>query len=316
MSKLILLIVFLIFSNHCFAHKPKVKFENYGNIKTYYISEFNVDSKTVSSEELKIEVIGKMAKIISEKLGYKDTIMIERKTYLTYNKNDLYILENDNSNYKIGFLDNSVVLKSNGKGLAIRIMSKKVNIKDVLKLVEYTINNRYNINKSLVSTPYFHIEDEHFKVLANSEELIFKILNKNSKLVDDIINEEILLTNNSVMKISWKNGEFVFGMNLDKFKPDNLYRELMKDQYKIYDFKYFINSVDSYYFIIFHDEETFSYFDGMIENTSQKIKIKNNDSWYPFKLGKEKIGTKIILYNSPEFFYVYSTDKKSIQKIE
>lgn len=288
MKRFFLLFIFLIISNNFSAHKPKVKIENFGNVKTFFISEFNFGAKTIESEELKIQIIGKLSKEISEKLGYKDTIIIERKTFLSYNKSNFYMLENDNSNYKVAVLDDGVVLKSNGKGLAIRIISDKVDVIDVLKLVEYTIQNRLKVNKSLVLIPYFHNEDEQIEVFANTEEFISKIVSRNSKLVDEIIKQEVTLEKDTETIISWKNNEFVFKMNLEKFKPDNLYRDLLKDELKIQDFKYYINSSNYNLFLVFTDMETFMYFDGNEENTSQKIKIDSNRSWYPFVLAKDK----------------------------
>jgi hypothetical protein len=316
MKILFSLFIFLICSNNFFADKPKVKVENFGNIKTFYISEFNFNSKTIASEELKMQIIGKLSKEISEKLGYKDTIMIERKTFLSYNKRNFYMLENDNSDYKVAFLDDGVLRKSNGKGLAIRVISAKVNVIDILKLVEYTIKNRQKVNKSLVSIPYFHNEDEQIEVFVNTEEFISKTVNRNSKLVDEIIKQEVILEKDTETIISWNNNEFIFKMNLEKFKPDNLYRDLLKNQLKIQDFKYYIKSPNYYFFLVFTDMKTFTYFDGEEDNTSQKIKIENSRSWYPFILGKDKIGSKIILYNDKEFFYMYDINKKLLQKIE
>lgn len=316
MKRFFLFFIFLIISNNYSAHKPKIKIENFGNIKTFYISEFNFNLKTISSEELKMQIIGKLAKEISEKLGYKDTIMIERKTFLSYNKRDFYMLENNNSNYKVAFLDEGVLRKSNGKGLAIRVISAKVNVIDVLKLVEYTIKNRQKVNKSLVSIPYFHNENEQIEVFVNTEEFISKIVNRNSKLVDEIIKQEVILEKETETIISWNNNEFIFKMNLEKFKPDNLYQDLPKNQLKIQDFKYYINSPNYNFFLVFADMDTFMYFDGREENRSQKIKIDNNRSWYPFVLGKDKIGSKIILYDWNQIIFVYDINKKLLQKIE
>lgn len=316
MKRFFLLLIFLIISNNYSAHKPKVKIENFGNIKTFFISEFNFGAKTIESEELKMQIIGKLSKVISEKLGYKDTIMIERKTFLSYNKRDFYMLENDNSNYKVAFLDDGVLRKSNGRGLAIRIVSEKVNVIDVLKLVEYTIQNRKKINKALISQPYFHNEDEQIKVFANIKEFISKIVGRNSKLVDEIIKQDVILENDSETIISWNNNEFVFRRNLSRFEEESNYAKSIKSQLKVPDFKYCIKSSNYHFFLVFQDMETFIYFDGEEENTSQKIKIENSRSWYPFILGKDKIGSKIILYNDREFFYVYDIKKKLLQKIE
>ncbi|MCU7618955.1 hypothetical protein NZ698_17395 [Chryseobacterium sp. PBS4-4] len=315
MNKFFLLLIFLVSLNNFSAHKPKVKVENFGNIKTFFISEFNFGAKTIASEELKMRIIGKLSKEISEKLGYKDTIIIERKTFLSYNKSNFYMLENDNSNYKLAVLDDGVVLKSNGKGLAIRIVSDKVDVIDVLKLVEYTIQNRLKINKSLVLRPYFHNEDEQIEVFANTEEFISKIVNQNSNLVDEIIKQEVILEEDTETIISWNKNEFVFKMNLEKFKPDNFYRDLLKNQFKIQDFKYFIKSDIYNFFLVFTTDQSFSFFDGHEENKILDVHIQKENTFYPFRISIEKMINKIVIY-SRDYFYIYDIKKKLLQKIE
>lgn len=315
MKSIFSLLIFLIFSNYYTGHSTKTKIKNYGNVKTLYISEFNFGEKTVSAEELKMEILGRLSKQIADKLGFKDTVMLERKTYLYPDKTSLFILEKNDTNYKLLKLDEGYKKMQGGSGVAIRIQSQKVSVEDVLKMVEYAIKNRKKLHGKLIKTDYWLSETDKIQILANSQEFISEITKVKSNLVDEIINEQIPLSDNPTMKIFWKNNEFVFGMNLDKLKSGNDYADLMKSQFRFCDFEYYINSQDSYFFLIFHNAKTFSYFDGNEDNTTQKITIEKK-SWYPFRLGKEKIGTKIILYDTPEYFYVYNINKKLLQKIE
>lgn len=303
-------------SNSVEAHKPKVRIENLGNIKTYFKSGFNFNQKTIESEELKIRVIGRLSRIIAEKLGCSDTIMIERTTYYAHDTaQNFFILENNNSQYKLAVLDEGVLLKTNNSGLAIRVMSENVNVVDVLKLVEYSILNRKKLNKKLIPQTYFYGE-EKLKILANSEDFIRKICKMQSKLVDEVIDNNIELLDNGFLRteISWKNGKFMFGINR-KYPAGETYPDSEIYNYEIEDFKYYVDSAYSDFFLIFLTPNTFTYFDGDSENTPDKIEVEKS-SWYPFQLSKDNFGDKIVLFDTNAYFYVYNFKKKLLQKIE
>ncbi|OCK49833.1 hypothetical protein BA768_08025 [Chryseobacterium sp. CBo1] len=311
-------IIFLFFSNYCTAHKTKVKIQNYGNVKTLYISEFNFGDKTVSAEELKMEVLGKLSKQIADKLGFKDTIMLERKTIMYPNKSNLFIIEQNDANYKLLKLGEGYEKTKGGSGVAIRLQSLKVAIEDVLKMVEYAIKNKKKLNKSLIPVNYFYNDDNQITVLANSDDFIRKITRKQSDLVNEIIKTEVELLNNgfSKTKISWKDGEFVFGFN--DVPPNNgNYFKLETEKFTTKDFKYYIENTWNDFFIVFHDSDCFTYFDGREENTSSQKLDENISDFYPFRLNKDKISNKIVIIPfRSDVIYIYKINKKLLQKIE
>lgn len=310
------LLIFLIFSNYCHAHKPKFKVERFGNVKTFFRSQFNFGDKTIESQEMKIHIVGKLSEILANRLNFKDTLMIEYEK--NHFKQKLKILESDNSNYKVLGLTEGGVIKSNGRGLAVRIIDDNIEVSDVLKLVEYTIVNKEKLNQSLNPIKYFYNDENQITVLANSDDFIQKITKKQSDLIDEIIANEVELLNNgfSKTKISWKNGEFVFGFN-DVLPTSGKYLKLETEKYAIKDFKYYVENTWNDFFIIFNDSNCFTYFDGREENiSSQKLDEKISD-FYPFRLNKDKIANKILLipFNN-DGFYVYKINKKLLQKIE
>ena len=318
MKPIFSLIIFLIFSNYCTAHKTKVKIKNFGNVKMLYISEFNFGDKTVSAEELKMEILGKLSKQIADKLGFKDTIMLERKTDMYPNKNNLFIIEQNDANYKLLKLGEGYEKMEGGSGVAIRIQSLKVAIEDVLKMVEYAIKNKKKLNKSLNPVNYFYNYEDQITVLANSDDFIQKIIRKKSNLIDEIIQSEILLLDSGELRteISWKNNEFIFAKNPKYLKENNVYKNEYVS-YKVSDFKYYLESFDSSYVVIFNDVNTFTYFDGREENTSTQRLDKNIGDLYPFRLSKDKISNKIILIPfRSNVIYIYKINKKLLQKIE
>lgn len=314
MKYFFLYFLLLVSSNFVKAHKPKVRIETFGNVKTYFKSEFNFNPKTIASEELKIRVIGQLSRVIAEKLGYSDTIMIERTTYYAHDPNQkFFILENNNSQYKLAVLDEGVLLKTNNSGLAIRVLSENVNVVDVLKLVKYSILNRKKLNKKLISKTYFYGE-EKLIILANSEDFIRKICKVQSKLVDEIIDNKIELLDNGFLrtKISWKNGKFMFGIN-HKYPAGETNQDFVMDNYEIEDFKYYVDSTYSNFFLIFLTPSIFTYFDGDIDNTQDKIEIEKK-SWYPFQLSRDNFGDKIVLFDTNTYFYVYNLKKNYSRK--
>lgn len=318
MKSIFSLLIFLIFSNYFTAHKPKFKMERFGNVKTFFRSGFNFGDKTIESQEMKIHVIGKLSEILAKRLNLKDTLMIEYER--SYNDKKLIILESDNSNYKVLGLNEGVIMKSNNRGLAVRIIDKNIDVINVLKLVEYTILNRKKINKFLTTVDYNYSYRDEYKVaiLANSDDFIQKILKKNSDLISEIAQSKILLLDNGGLRteILWKNNEFVFAKSIKYLKEDNVYKNEYVS-YKVSDFKYYLDSFDSSCILIFNDTNTFTYFDGREENTSSQKLDENFSDFYPFRLNKDKISNKILLipFNN-DGFYVYKINKKLLQKIE
>lgn len=313
MSFKIISFIILLSFNFSFAHKSKVKFENFGNVKTYFVSGFNYGNKTIEAEELKIQIIGKLSRRICEKLKYKDTLLVEYQTY--YFQNPLFILENNNSNYRILGFKNGKVMRTNNNGISISIINKKISIDDVLKLVEYSIKNRKSLNNHLKVEDYFYGTDSKISVMANSSDFIENITKKESKIVDEIKKEKIELVNNSLLRTAlyWEKGYFYFNINNGGKEP---YEQNYNDELKIEDFYYFLDSPYSNYFFVFTDKNHFFYFDGIKEHTSELNEIPNKIDNSIFYLTKENFEKNIIFYDSGDYFYVYNKLKKEIKRIE
>ena len=309
------LIVLLIFSNSLSAHKDKIKIKNFGNVKTLYISEFNFGEKVVSSEELKMEVLGELSRRLAENMGFKDTIMIERKTFLSLNKSDVYIIEKNDTNYKFLKLNNDYTEVKGGSGIAVRILSPKVDVEQVLKLVEFAIINKHKLNKYLIKTDYYFDEEVKISISANTVKFIAAITSKESAIVKTLLQIELLLFKDNDQIVYWVNNEFCFKMNLERFKSDNVYKDLWKDELKVRDFKYYIQSDSNNFFVVFTNEKLFSFFDGNEDHEAIDIEVDSTRNMYPFGISREKIMGKIIIYNRDDFF-IYDIHKKKLQKIE
>lgn len=315
MKSIFALIILLIYSNSFSANKPKIKIKDFSNVKTMYISEFNVSQNIISAEELKMEILGQLSKELAERLGFKDTIVIERKTYLNHNQKNLYIIEKNNSNYKLLLLGEGSVKKMGGSGIAVRIQSAKVNVTDVLKMVEYAIVHEKTLNQNLVKTNYFLFEGDRIQILANSEKSISNIVLNNSVLVNSLMQKEFILFKDRNKIITWHNDEFTFKENLDRYQPAHLYAHINHGELKLQDFYYYIRNEIYDYFLVFSDKNTFSYFDGDEGRTSKKMEIEKGSSFYPYMTAKEIIYGKLVIYDSDNYF-IYNIYKKTLQKIE
>jgi len=315
--KHIFLFVLLLLTNFCLAHTPKVRVKKFGNVKTYYSSYFNF-GQPISSEELKIQILGQLSQDLAEKLNYRDTIMVEYHVRLPEERK-LFILENENSNYKLLGLVEGQIIESNKSGLAIRVIDERISVEEILKLVEYTIVNRKKINKYLqtVTFPYGYRGDNYVKVQANSEEFINTILKKKSKMVDEVMKKSIVFLDNGLLrtKLFWENNEFVFGIN-NTTTPAKEYTIPEYTQYKTSDFNYFADSPTSEFFVISEKESGLVYFDGKHENTSLISVPVYSYRMSPFYISKDRFWGKVIVSNDRVSFYVYNIHKKTTLKIE
>ncbi|WP_294323043.1 hypothetical protein [uncultured Chryseobacterium sp.] len=309
-------IIFLFFPYSFKAHKPKVKIGTYGNVKTFFFSGFNFGDRTIESQELKIQVIGKLAESMLKKLNYTDPVLIEYKK--RYDESSLFILENNNSNYKILGFESGILTKSNCKGFGVCIIDDNLDVVNVLRILEYCIVNRKSINNSLQPVHFKYSENGNMTVLANSEDFIKKITGSHSVLTKKIIAEETELLNHGFMntRISWKNGVFIFGYNETTPTGGN-YISFERTKYILKDFNYYIESSWADFFIIFNDSDHFTYFDGNKENTSSQKLAESVSTFYAFSLGKDRLADKVILINSfKNLLYIYHINKKLLQKIE
>lgn len=311
-----MLLIFILFSNLFLAHKPKVKIENFGNVKTYYASDFNFNY-ALSSEEMKIHILGKLSEDIAKRLGYKDTILIEYRVRFNKQMDRLTILEEKSSNYKIHGLIEGNILKSNGSGLAVRIIDTKINVDEILKLVEYTIINRQKINEHLSTIKFSYDKDNSINILANLEEFIKTIIKKRSKLVEEVMGKSIVLLDNKYLRtrLLWENNEFIFGINTIS-PSDGQYETVTREEYKVKDFKYYVDSRVSDFFLIFEDKNRLMYFDGIEKNKGLILETKEKEIDYPFNISKDRFNGKVIVFNNGYYFYVYDVNKKTTLKIE
>jgi len=123
------LITFFVYIN-MFAHKDVGFKYVFDNIKVTVFAPYHMELMN------KPLIIGKYARLLTEKLKYKDTIN------LTFSQNSI----ESNNSIKVYFLDKNE--NSENKGLNIYLSQKDFDIKGVLNLIEYACLNIKKINNN------------------------------------------------------------------------------------------------------------------------------------------------------------------------
>lgn len=289
-----IIIVLLFFSSiNAFAHKDKLVSETYGNVKTVIMTGFNyldID---------KIKIIGQLTKELSNRLKYRDTILIEYiHDYTNKYSDDLYLLEYNNSNYKLledSSIKSNYTIKSNGKGLSVRMYADNINIVDVLKLVEFTILNKEKTNSYLTqkNIGYNVLEDKALLsplfVQATDDKVIKKIFASTSEIVNEIIQERILVNGQEPygLEIYWQNGKFIFEYNNTLDNSKDFVFELEDYYYHLY--------VNQNSIVVFADKNSFYYLDGKKANEKRQVALEKR-TFAPIRV--MNFGDKI-LFQSP-----------------
>lgn len=289
MKTKIQILILLLFSINSFAHKDKVFFEIYGNVKVYMRTGFDY------SDIDKIKIIGKLSEKLSKNLNYKDTIFVEYiQDYTDYYSDDLYILEYNNSNFKLanGF-KSQISSETNNSGLSVRIYADRIKILDILKYVEYLINNKEETNNYLTrkNIGYNHYEEQQYLEPINSEatndKFLEKILSKESETITNLINQKIEVKSEEFygIEIYWKNDKFMFEYKLFKEKQDFIFE--IKDYY-------YCVSVNVNELLVFVDENSFYFINGEKEIKRKLNKIDNGTN-VPVRI--VDLDDKILIYD-------------------
>ena len=301
-------ILALLFSFNCFAHKDKVIGKTYGNVKIYMKTGFDY------SDIDKIQIVGKLSEKLSERLHYKDTIFIEYiQDYTNIYGDDLYMLEFNNSNYKIiGGIKSEYTIKSNNSGLSVRIYADRINIVEILKLVEFTITNKEKTNSYLTKKEigFNRYKEQPLNSIATDDKIIDKIYSSESELIKELINERILVNeqDNYGIEIYWMNDKFIFEYN-------HIHSDKQEFVFELKDYFYhkYLNVND---ILIFVNKNSFYYLDGTNDEKKELVKM-DNTSYAPLII--MNFGNKVLFhpFRNRNQLSIFLKDKnKVISKFE
>lgn len=262
----------------------------------------------------KIQIVGKLSEKLSERLHYKDTIFIEYiQDYTNIYDDDLFMLEFNNSNYKIiGGIKSEYKIKSNNSGLSVRIYADRINIVEILKLVEFTINNKEKTNSYLTKKEigFNRYEEQPLNSIATDDKIIDEIYSSESELIKELINERILVNeqDNYGIEIYWINDKFIFEYN-------HIHSDKQEFVFELKDYFYhkYLNVND---ILIFVDKNSFYYLDGTNDEKKELVKM-DNTSYAPLII--MNFGNKVLLHpfrNRNELSIFLKDKNKVISKFE
>lgn len=299
----IVLLTFLTicFSNNLFAHKDKVVYEEYGNVKVYLRTGFEY------SEIQKIKIIGKLSEKLSKHLNYKDTLLIEYiHDYTDSYKGDIYILENNASNPRLTVLVEGDNTGRNGNGFSVRVSSNNLNIESLLKLIEYSILNKESLNSKLIKRTFFDKYGNDITIDSNTSSFINQITTEKSSIINKITSERTYLQQNEHygVDISWMDGKF-------KFEIKNYGRP--KPFVEIPDYFYYVEITNGV--LIFSDKNNFYILkdDDSMEKTLIHIE---GGTYIPYSVDS-RFANKLLIYNNHQTLNMYLiNERKLINKFE
>lgn len=211
-NALFLTVIFILNSYVVRAHKDIVVYETYGNVKVLLKTSFQY------SEIDKIKIIGKLSEKLCSKLLYQDTLLVEYIHDCTnlYSK-DVYKFDNDTNFEFLGGLRYESNLKKNKSGISIRINANKINIEDILNLVEYAIINREHLSEKLKYQKVIdrwgdYDQEMEFKIKSIPIELLDKIFTQESQIIQELISHKTYIVENENVGIDiyWMNNTFTF----------------------------------------------------------------------------------------------------------
>ncbi|MDI9309308.1 MAG: hypothetical protein QM535_03740 [Limnohabitans sp.] len=308
MKKTALLLLFLIaivFKSN--AHKDISVYEKYGNVKVYLRTGFNY------SDIEKIKIIGKLSEKLCAKLTFKDTLFVEYiQDYVDNYSKDIYKFENNtNWSFRNG-LDSISNSDSITSGISLRIIADKINISNVLSLVEYAITHQNDLSKKLmfqnvIDRWSYNEQEKEIKLKAIPDDLLAQIFTYKSVLLQEIISLPIYIKTEEFIGIQtyWKNDKFTF-----EYK---FHDEPLEKLFEIEDYFYSIN-LNNESMLIFISQNQFYYIKPSDDNNSKLLEVKCT-TYVPFT-AYNIFRDKIVLYNGrndpTEDFYILLKDKRKI----
>ncbi len=262
-------------------HKDQYIYNKFGNVKTLVKTSYLNYGETKN-----VEIFGKLAQILSERLKHKDTITIEFQHDTSNDYPQLLIVENGDVRLDRLIIGSGEEIKERQEdiyagrnfraGICIRVSDSRFDINKLLKILEYCIINKINntLNKLYFKPTHFDNEpmpetkEILYYGLTNSQ--IQNILNvSNSEIFNEVSILKVVFTNmESSVKGVYENGLYTFYYKKIVFEINKLVYLIEKNEYA-----FIFDSKDSFVCL------------GQGIDKIKHINIKSNGSG-PFYTGK------------------------------
>ena len=281
--KIAIIVVFLA-TQISFAHKDKIIVENCGIVKIVMKEAFDY------AESSKIKVLARLSNEIAKVLNEKDTINIWYDYKFREYYNNEYLLQFNKDTFGNSYFK-------------IRISHENIDIESVLKLVEYSIKNKYDLEKHIVVRKLYsehnpQLTDNGEIKLTNDSFIYYLFLQDSSDLIARLVKSDIIIFKDDDFNLHWINGEYYFYNKKDFNQP------FIKLSDKLL---YSFQRVDKG-LVIFIDKLGFYFIDNI-----GKLSVKHNLEcgrnnvfyFYQFKDGKYKVRS----YYSDLYYYLLEEDE-------
>jgi hypothetical protein len=305
MKKISIIILFFFSIKSLAIHKDLYFSEKYGNVKTSIKTSFHNYGSTS-----RVEIIGKLAQKLCQKLTYRDTILVEFRHDTTNFYDKMIMVENGNSETNFLICNNIENIQSQqekshaqnigNKAICIRLIDTDIDIIKTLKIIEYCILNKFineKINLNCKSTFHFdNGETIDIQYLGMPNEMINKITNSdNSIILEHILEEGVTFGNDTNIKITYKNKNY-------HFETKNLEYETKTLSYLIF----FKNSL-----IIFPNNDSFVYLNQ--KHTEIKTHYSSIPGSYSYLTNTLDIyGSYKLIENNNIMLFKYNSRKRII----
>lgn len=286
-------------------HKDEVFINRYGNVKTLVKTGFMNYGSTI-----RMELLGKMAEKLCQKLAYTDTIVIEFKHDYTHtlspflmvehgNPSSLYLLCHDIEEFSA--LQNKSHSQINGKSaLCIRTIDTDISIESLLKIIEYGISNSFinNSNQQKCKSTYYLDNNQIFTLdyLGMKQDMLKEIIaSKTSSTIQMILNEPIVFYNKNTL--------------LGTFKNDTYHFENLHVKYDTKTLEYLVPTQRGLF--IFSNKNDFIYLNEIINTTQQQeAQIPGNYAFLTYSM--DPLNPKTLLGDNNILLYRYNIRKRIV----
>jgi len=291
--KIFLTILLSLTIGTSFAHKDFIVYQEYGNIKVRIKTGYKYE------EIHKALLIGKLAKNLLKELKYTDTVFLDfNHAYTNYCTPD-YFISYDNGVINYNSFDGNSKTNSKRKLLVVRQVSKTFDIISTLKLVEFAVRNRSEIElkqKSIVYAKNFCDWTVNTIDVSEISNQLSKPISKklNNVLKISIIRPETEKLDSTNLRITYyfRNNKF----NIALINGKRLEKTILELD-NIYDFRR-INNTSA---IVFDTDHSFYYTNTNKNQVSKRHIIDNMSAFYsPYELKSKENNKVFMLFNSSD----------------
>ena len=290
MGRILFILMFLI-TFKASAHKDKMFLESEGTVIMYMKTPFDY------AESEKVKIITKLASELAKSLKETDTILIRyHHKQLSEVFVPIYLLEYK----KTGFI-------SDGKNklIYLYIESNKVDVEEILYLIDFGIKNKYKLKKYLDKVSYYSykpLKKTHsYKITSNSFiASLFRYEKGYNDFIKSLLTYDFNVFEDENFKISWTNKMYSI---ISKKQESKIVITISDDEFYSY-------QVIKEGLIYFKNNSTFCFFTNKGVLLNENSIQKTNKVYYTYKeKGSDDFYRMSTYYGNKKYLFKFNEDK-------